>query len=98
MHAPPTLMFLVSPLMAPLGVRITTGQFTGILGCSRFSMPIAVRIVLFLWFFLSLAYTLVFQVFVDGLFDYESLRVISLTIDQAIDMPNVAFRTIAWKL
>jgi hypothetical protein len=32
-------------------------------------------------------------VFVDGLFDYESLKVISLTIDQAIDMPNVAFRT-----
>jgi hypothetical protein len=74
------------------------GQFAGILGCSRFSILITVRIVLFLWLFLSPAYTLVFQVFVDGLFDYESLKVISLTIDQAIDMPNVAFRTIAWKL
>jgi hypothetical protein len=39
--------------MAPFGVRITTGQFTGILGCNRFSMPIAVLIFLFLWLFLS---------------------------------------------
>jgi hypothetical protein len=46
----------------------------------------------------SPVYTLVFQVFVDGLFDYEGLKVISLTIDLAMDMPNVAFRTIAWKL
>ena len=36
--------------------------------------------------------------FVDGLFDYESLKVIRLTIAVAIDMPNVAFRTTAWKL
>jgi hypothetical protein len=74
------------------------GQFTRILGCSRPSILIAVRIVLFLWIFLSPVDALVFQVFVYGLFDYESLKVLSLTIDQAIDMPNVAFRTIAWKL
>jgi hypothetical protein len=61
-------------------------------------MPIAVRIVLFLWLFLSPGYTLVFQVFVDGLLDYESREVMSLTIHQAIDMPNVAFKTTAWKL
>jgi hypothetical protein len=42
MNAPPTLMLIISPSMEPLAVTITTGQFTGILGCRRFSTPRAI--------------------------------------------------------
>jgi hypothetical protein len=42
MNAPPTLMLLISPSIEPLAVTITAGQFTGILGCRRFSTPRAI--------------------------------------------------------